>query len=120
MAPIFAQKCGFVNPRQHKAHGKHALGITMLANSTVSEHVKLRLSKHSDLKTHERYQYLTEESVVKKYKAMNPSLCTSSPTKIPPPPQKIKNAEYNRTVQNSTIFTHCIHAYLPYTTADSD
>ena len=24
MAPIFAQKCGFVNPRQHKAHGKLA------------------------------------------------------------------------------------------------
>ena len=52
MAPTFATKCGFTNPTAHKAHGKCALGITMLSNSSVSEQMKLKAMQHSDLKTH--------------------------------------------------------------------
>ena len=80
MAPTFAERCGFDNPRQHKAHGKRALGITMLSNSSVSEHVKMRSSRHSNLKTHERYQRLTDDNIDKKYEAMNPSLRIKEPS----------------------------------------
>ena len=37
IAPTFATKCAFTNPTTHKAHGKSALGISMLANLSVSE-----------------------------------------------------------------------------------
>ena len=84
MAPIFAQKCGFDNPRQHKAHGKRGLGITMLENSTVSEHVKMRSSRHSNLKTHKLDKRFTSENIDKKYEAMNPSLRNS----VSPSPSK--------------------------------
>ena len=88
MAPQFALKCGFENPMQHKPHGKRALGITMLSNSSVSEHVKLRSSRHSNLKTHERYQRLTAENLDKKYEAMNPSLRSPSTSEPVPSPRK--------------------------------
>ena len=73
---------------QHKPHGKRALGITMLSNSSVSEHVKLRSSRHSNLKTHERYQRLTAENLDKKYEAMNPSLRSPSTSEPVPSPRK--------------------------------
>ena len=44
MVPSFAEQCGFDIPRQHKAHGKYSLGIIMLSNSSVSEHVKMMSS----------------------------------------------------------------------------
>ena len=49
MAPIFAKCCGFDDPTQHKPLGKRALGITMLSNSTVSEHLKMSSLRHSNL-----------------------------------------------------------------------
>ena len=78
MAPNFALKCGFDNATQHKAHGKRALGITMLSNSSVSEQMKLKASRHSNLKTHARYQRINDENIKKKYEAMNPSLLNAS------------------------------------------
>ena len=77
MAPVFATKCGFQNALQHKAHGKRALGITMLSNSSVSEQMKLKASRHSSLKSHTRYQRPTNENIEKKYEALNPSLLKS-------------------------------------------
>ena len=50
------------------------LGITTLANSSVSEETKLRTVHHSNMKTHVRYQRLTNENISKKYKAMKPLL----------------------------------------------
>ena len=78
MAPIFADQCGFTNANKHKAHGKRALGITMLSNSSVSEQMKLKASRHSNLKSQARYQCMTNENIEKKYKGMNPLLLTNS------------------------------------------
>ena len=80
MAPEFAARCQFQNPNLHKAHGKRALGIRMLSNSSVSELMKLRASRHSNLKSHARwYQRINDENIEKKYEAMNPSLLDDSP-----------------------------------------
>ena len=78
MAPEFAAWCQFENPNQHKAHGKRALGITTLSNSSVSEQMKLRASRHSKLKTHARYQRINDEIMEKKYESMNPLLLDDS------------------------------------------
>ena len=74
MAPEFAFPCGFENTKQHKAHGKCALGITMLSNSFVSETMKLKASRHSNLKSHARYQRINDENIEKKHEAMDPLL----------------------------------------------
>ena len=78
MAPIFADRCGFTNANKHKAHGKRALGIRVLSNSSVLEHMKLKASRHSNLKSHAKYQRVTNENNEKKYKDMNPSLLNNS------------------------------------------
>ena len=78
MAPEFAVRCQFQNPYQHKAHGKCALGIKMLSNSSVSEQMKLRALRHSNMKSHARYQRINDENIEKKYEAMNPSLLDDS------------------------------------------
>ena len=80
MAPIFTECCGFKNPTIHKPHGKRVLGIKMLSNLSVSEQTKMRASRHSNLKVHACYQHLIDENINKKYKAMDPSLRTSSPS----------------------------------------
>ena len=101
MAPEFAARCQFQNPHQHKAHGKRALGITMLFNSSVSEQMKFRALRHSNRKSHARYQRINDEIIKKKYEAMNLSLLNDSsrhatgtdqlhPT-IPSPQQKQTN-----------------------------
>ena len=65
MALEFASWCRFENTKQHKAHRKHALGITMLSNSSVSEQIKLKALRHSNLKSHVRYQYINDENIEK-------------------------------------------------------
>ena len=67
-APIFANQCGFNDPTHHKPHGKKALGIIMLSNSGTSEDLKLKASRHTNMNTHVRYQYLTNESIEKNTK----------------------------------------------------
>ena len=107
MAPIFAKCCGFDKPRQHKARGKHTLGFTMLSNSTVSEHVKIRSSRHLSLKTHKRCQRVMEKTLTKnidkKYKAMNPSLPSCTPTKIPPPIKKVQPISNKKHKENMNV-----------------
>ena len=78
MAPIFADQWGFTNAKKHKAHGKRVLGIMMLSNASVSEQIKLKASRHSNLKSHARYQCVTNENIEKRYKAMNPLLLNNS------------------------------------------
>ena len=78
MAPEFALQCQFQNAKQHKAHRKHALGITMLSNSSVFEQMKLKALRHSNLKSHATYQYINDENIEKKYEAMNPLLLDDS------------------------------------------
>ena len=79
MTPIFAERCGFENPMLHKPNGKRVLGIMVLSNLSVFEQTKMRLSRHSNLKVHARYQHLSEDHIDKKYEAMNPLDCASSP-----------------------------------------
>ena len=106
---------GFDNPRQQKPHRNCALGITMLSNSAVSEHVKMRSLRHSRLKIHERYQRLTYKSIGTKNEAMNPLLCTSSPIKTPPlmkKKQPITNSSQENTNVSQkipTFSTPCYH-----------
>ena len=45
IAPECAVWCQFQNAKQHKAHGKYALGITMLSNSSIFEEMKLKIFK---------------------------------------------------------------------------
>ena len=78
MAPEFAVWCQFQNAKQRKAHRKLALGITVLSNSSVSEQMKLKASRHSSLKSHTRYQRSNDENIEKKYEAINPSLLDDS------------------------------------------
>ena len=92
MAPEYAAQCQFQNAKQHKAHGKCAFGITMLSNSSVSEQMKLIASRHSNLKSHARYQRINDENVKKKYEAMNPSLLDDLS----------KHAKYTNQLQPST------------------
>ena len=66
MTPIIAKRCGFENVSKHKPHGKHAFGVTMLSNSSVSEQMKLKCSRHSSIKTHARYQRMTDANINKK------------------------------------------------------
>ena len=105
MTPIFVDHCGFENPWQHKPHGKLALGITMLSNSISLEHVKMRSLRHLNLKMHERYQRLMDESIYKKNEAMNPSLCSCLPTKTPPPIEK-KQPDSKDSSQQKTNASH--------------
>ena len=78
MASIFADQCGFTNANKHEAHGKRALGVTMLSNSSVSEQTKLKAFRHSNLIGHARYQCVINENIEKKYEAMNPLLLNNS------------------------------------------
>ena len=78
MALKFASRCKFQNAKQHKAHRKRVLGITMISNSSVSEQMKLKGSRHSNLKSHAGYQRINDESIEKKYETMNPSLLDDS------------------------------------------
>ena len=79
LAPIIAQICQFENPQAHKAHGKRSFGITLLSNSSATEETKLRVSRHTGMKSHTRNQRLTGKNIEKKYKAMNPLLCRNDP-----------------------------------------
>ena len=74
MCTKFATICKFTDAHLHKPHGKRALGVTMLSNSSVSEQTKLKVSRHKSMKTHAHYQRVTTENLDKKYEAMNPSL----------------------------------------------
>ena len=73
-AQDFAKICGFCNPENHKPHKKRALGITMLSNSNCSTATKLKAARHSDPKTHARYQRDTAVNQDRRQEAMNPSL----------------------------------------------
>ena len=62
----------------------------MLSNSSVSEQTKMRASRHANMKTHARYQRVTQDNIEKKYEAMNPSLLLDEgpgdpPSSSPPP-----------------------------------
>ena len=78
----FANKCKFDNPELHKPHGKRALGITLLQNSSLSEQGKLKAARHSDMKSHVQYQCDTNENLEKKYEALNPSLISKDSSSI--------------------------------------
>ena len=77
-APEFTIWCGLENESKHKAHGKRAFGIMMLSNSSVSKQTKLKASRHSNLKSHARYQSINDKNIEKKYKAMNCLLLNDS------------------------------------------
>ena len=81
MCSTFATLCKFEDAAHHKPHGKHALGVTMLSNLSVSEQKKLKVSRHASMKNHACYQKITSENLEKKHKAMNLSLCTESSSK---------------------------------------
>ena len=57
---------------------KCTLGITIFLNSSVSEQMNLKISKHLYLKSHTRYQRINNEYIEKKYKAINPLLLNDS------------------------------------------
>ena len=78
MAPIFADCCGFTNAKKYNAHGNQALNITMLSNLSVSVQMKLKASRHLNIKSISRYQHITDENIEKKYEAMNPFLLKNS------------------------------------------
>ena len=119
MAVEFANKCKFDNPELHKPHGKRALGITLLQNSSLSEQGKLKAARHSDMKSHVRYQRDTDENLEKKYEALNPSLIskdsssiisTSTATSSIKP--TVSPSTQNVTNQNPNPSFSCFHAGL--------
>ena len=64
-APIFANRCGFNDLACQKPHGKRAVGITMISNSSSQKKLNLKTSRHVNMKMHARYQHLTAENIEK-------------------------------------------------------
>ena len=72
MCENFALICKFEDPHLNTPHGKRALAVTMLSNSSVLEQTKLESSRRKSMKIHAWYQKITPENLEKKFEAMNP------------------------------------------------